>query len=140
MTSSGEEYVIARRKKVERRQKIVAWISMMSFFGTGAFTAVSQVRQALENPEPATASVAPSLEQQAQGFELVLKREPNNLVALEGLVNLRLEMKDTQGAIPPLEKLVKLYPERENYKALLERLKKEVGKGESQTENPQKPN
>jgi len=56
----------------------------------------------------------------------VLEREPGNMTALEGLVKVRLEMGDKQGAIDPLERLVRLYPEREDYKVVLEQVRLEV--------------
>ena len=129
MTISGEDYVIARRKKIERRQRIVTIVSMVSFFGSGAFTVVSALQQA-SHPKPVTASAESGLQQKARGFELVLQREPQNQVALEGLAMARIQLKDAQGAIPPLEKLVKLQPERQDYKQTLELVKKQVGKGD----------
>jgi len=53
----------------------------------------------------------------------VLEREPNNQNALEGLVQTRINMKDYEEAIPPLEKLVELKPEREDYQEVLAQLK-----------------
>lgn len=130
MTSSWEDYASSRRKKIERRQRIVTIVSMVSFFGSGAFAVVPALQQASHNPKPVTASAESGLQQQARGFELVLQREPENQVALKGLAMARIQLKDAQGAISPLEKLVKLHPERQDYKQTLEQVKKQVGKGE----------
>jgi cytochrome c-type biogenesis protein CcmH/NrfG len=129
MALSGEEYVTAHRKKIERRQKMLTIVSIMSFFGSTAFAGVSAIKQAIHDPKPATISAESSLQQQAQGFEFVLQREPENQVALEGLAMTRIRLKNVQGAIQPLEKLVKLHPDRKDYKFVLEQVKKQVEKG-----------
>ena len=60
----------------------------------------------------------------------MLKQEPENRVALEGLIEARLRMKDTKGAVKPLQKLIGLYPNQQEYKTLLAQLNKEKGKGD----------
>ncbi|OUL24483.1 hypothetical protein BV378_19060 [Nostoc sp. RF31YmG] len=132
---SDEQYLINRRKQIERRQRFLTVVSIVSFFGSIIFSAVPAIQQAMNPPKVAVGSPENSLEKQAKGLEMVLQREPENQVALEGLVNVRLNLKDTQGAIQPLEKLVKLRPERQDYKVVLGRLKKEQNKSDSQTNN-----
>lgn len=66
------------------------------------------------------------LQAQARGYETVLQREPENLTALQGLVEIRLQMKDFERTIEPLETLVRLSPEQEQYKTLLATIKQQV--------------
>ncbi|BBD64123.1 hypothetical protein NIES4072_22150 [Nostoc commune NIES-4072] len=140
MASSGEDYLINRSKQIKRRQKLVTIISMVSFLSSIVFSAVPLIRQATEPSKTVVPSPDFSLEQKARSFEMVLKREPENVVALEGLVNVRLGLKDIQGAIQGLERLVKLRPDRPSYKVLLEQLKKAQVNSNSQTNNQSKPN
>ncbi|MBC1237016.1 tetratricopeptide repeat protein [Nostoc sp. 2RC] len=142
MPGKGEEYLITRQKQIERRQRILTMVSIASFMGSMLFSTIPSIQQALQSPKPVAASVSPelALQQQAKGYELVLQREPENQLALEKLSVLRLKLKDPKGAMEPLEKLVKLHPERQDYKTVLEQIQKQEGKGDSQTNNEPKSN
>ncbi len=129
MDDSKEEYVVQHRQKAKARQKLLIFISIISFFGSTVMAAIPAIQElSRQSDAPQVTSVEPALKQQEQGFELVLKKEPENQVALDGLLQVRLQLNDIPGAIEPLEKLVKLNPEREDYKLGLENLKKELKK------------
>lgn len=66
------------------------------------------------------------LEAEASGYQTVLEREPNNDTALNGLLKIKLQQKDINGAIAPLEKLAKLHPEQTEYTILLAQAKQQV--------------
>ncbi|WP_414623497.1 tetratricopeptide repeat protein [Calothrix sp. CCY 0018] len=133
MDGSKEEYVVKNREKAKKRQKLVILISIISFFGSTVMAAIPAMQEVFrEDSAPQAVSVESTLKQQEKGFELVLQREPNNQVALDGLLQVRLQLDDIPGAIETLEKLVKLNPERKDYELGLENLKKELGKNTNQ--------
>lgn len=122
-------------------ERIAVVVSIVSFGGSIVFGAISTVNSTLNQPiqnQTASAATTPSQNQLRQSqfkaqeyeYEVVLKQEPENQIALEGLVGVRLQMKDTKGAIKPLEKLSKLYPNQQQYKTLLAQLNKEKGRGD----------
>ncbi|MBU7581367.1 MAG: tetratricopeptide repeat protein [Nostoc sp. TH1S01] len=125
MSSSGDDYIISRQKKIERKKKILTLVGLVSFVGSTVFGVINGLQQTHQQPQPKNVSVESFLQQQAQGYELVLQREPNNQVALEKLAIARLQLKDTKGAIALMEKLVKLHPDRQDYKTVLEQVKKQ---------------
>ena len=133
----AREYGVDRLHRMERSkriQRMVGLISILSFAGSTLF-ALEQFfgkdlnHQKQESHPTATSQVSPLILQE-QGYQKVLQREPENQVALEGLVQVRLEMKNFKGAVEPLEKLIKLYPDRQDYRVVLEQLKKQVEKGQ----------
>lgn len=119
-------------------QRILIFIFGTAFIASSVLGVLSMFNQTppdtpqTQNNESA---IVTQLTQQQQGFESVLKREPNNQTALEGLTDIKLQLKDYKGAIPYLEKLVKLNPGKPTYKALLDRVKLEAKK---QVDKPQK--
>lgn len=80
-------------------------------------TAVSKAQQ----------SVQEKYEIEAQGYQVVLEREPDNQSALKGLINARLNQNDLKGSIPSLEKLAQLNPNASDYTLLLAQAKQQVG-------------
>ncbi|MBD2627871.1 tetratricopeptide repeat protein [Trichormus variabilis] len=138
MAISGDDYLVKRRKQIERKKRIVTYISIVSFGGSMLFGAINTLKQSWEKPlqpqQPVIKSVDSELQQKAKEYELVLQREPNNQLALEKLSLLRLEMKDTKGAITLMGKLVQQHPDRQDYKVVLGNMKKR--EGESQSDRP----
>lgn len=116
----------------KRFQKIVTVVSIISLFGSTAYGAIGAINNAIKPTENTNtaASLESQLLTQERGYKMVLQREPENQVALKGLVEVRLQMKNAKGAIEPLEKLVKLNPSQQKYKMLLAHVKKQVGKGD----------
>lgn len=137
MASAEKEYMMARKRRSQRVKKIIGWVSLVAFVGSMGFAAVPMVKQAIEADKASqsrAASLESSLRKRAKGFELVLQREPENKTALEGLARLRLALKDDKGAIAPLEKLVKLQPQRGDYQAVLQQVRQKLRKGEQQNQ------
>lgn len=82
----------------------------------------SQSQQAaVETTEAGAADPQAELRQRERGYEIVLEREPNNPVALEGLAQTRMALGDAAGAIAPLAALVSAYPDRADYQEQLDR-------------------
>ncbi|MEY2856069.1 MAG: hypothetical protein RLZZ74_378 [Cyanobacteriota bacterium] len=77
--------------------------------------------------DPDSPSVDEQVKLQVTGYEKVLEREPKNATALEGLALIHLKTNPKE-AIPTLEKLVKYYPERQQYAVVLEQVKKQAVK------------
>ena len=121
----------ARQQRSKTLRKIMSLVGCVSFGGTALFGIANMFKSAFqESPQVETAtvvSVEEQLEKRARGYQSVLEREPENMTALEGLVKVRLEMGYQEGAIAPLEKLVGLYPKREDYKVVLEQVRLELG-------------
>jgi cytochrome c-type biogenesis protein CcmH/NrfG len=128
MESTQKKSSDRRVHRSERLKQIMALVSMVSFGGSAIFGIVNLFGSGLssqhrQKQEPVAVSQESLLAAKERGYETVLQREPENQTALEGLANVRLEMNDKVGAIEPLEKLVKLHPDRVDYKQLLGKAK-----------------
>lgn len=117
------------------------------FIAVAALLAVSLVPllQAGRNPTqggPNSAASTPTeterlaeLEGRANGYALVLQREPDNQAALEGLVEARIGLGDLAGAAEPLARLAELNPQEPRYAVLLAQTKQQLNdvEGAAQT-------
>lgn len=114
--------------------RIFILVSIVSFIGSAGFSATQLFSSAFEQPRQdattAAAAKKSQLQAQEQGYELILLREPKNQVALQGLVDTRLQMNDGKGAIAPLEKLVQLNPSQQKYKMVLAQVRRQVSGGD----------
>ena len=122
-------------------QKTLIFVSGAAFLGLMVFPLMSifrsSPRQSTQLPEPETLPSEQQLQEAEQGYEKVLAREPDNPVALQGLVKTRLQLNDLQGTIEPMEKLIELYPQEENLQALLAVIKQQLGEPNPEGEQPQ---
>lgn len=121
--------------------KVVLVLASLVLVGVSIAPIIASFSDA-QNPQgdnkaaTATSSANPNqkskLEDEVRGYELVLQREPENIVALEGLLKARLQLLslkqgDIKGVIEPLEKLAKLNPEETRYAILLGQAKQQMG-------------
>lgn len=110
------------------QQRTFILVSGVLFLSSMAVSTINLFNSATSQPLPSpVTSAEQTLDAQERGYELVLQREPNNVVALEGLATTRLEMNDPQGAIAPLENLVKLNPGNTEYVAQLAQARQQAG-------------
>ncbi|NJL82681.1 MAG: tetratricopeptide repeat protein [Chloroflexaceae bacterium] len=79
----------------------------------------------------APVSTAQVLAAKEQGYQAVLRREPDNPTALLGLADTRLKMEDLEGALVPLERLATLYPEDARVSVMVEALKQRIAEEEA---------
>ena len=96
---------------------------------------LSREPAAANYPAAEPANPLEQLKAQADGYEKVLAREPNNLNALYALVQIRLQTGDLQGVIAPLDKLLTMYPEEPNLVALRVQIQQELANQNAETES-----
>ncbi|NJO21214.1 MAG: tetratricopeptide repeat protein [Spirulinaceae cyanobacterium RM2_2_10] len=108
---------------------------LVVFLGVPLLPLLSNVLRARQTPagDPSTVLATRSTEEQTQlsererGFELVLQREPDNEVALRGLVEVRLEQGSIASALVPLERLAERHPGQPDYGILLAQAREYLG-------------
>lgn len=122
---------------------VVVVLAIVAFVGFSLLPPLLDIilkgNQAQSRSTPTPTQTAQSSEKQSQllqdqvrGYELVLQREPDNVTALRGLLQVRLELigqgvGDIKDVVPTLEKLAKLNPETTEYGILLAQAKERTG-------------
>ena len=111
------------------------WVYLGLFLMIGAlfiFSIAPLVSSILQQSRMDNAAATPldantrRLEAEALGYELVLEREPDNINALQGLLENRLRQSNLKDAIAPLERLSQLIPEQIEYTLLLAQTKQQL--------------
>ena len=121
------------KKKRNRWIYLVLAVMLFSLITVSALPLVGSVvegQQFAKNPNNEVITLSQQeltkLEAEASGYEKVLSREPNNDTALNGLLKIRLQQKDIEAAIAPLDKLAQLHPEQTEYITLLAQAKQQI--------------
>ena len=117
-------------------QRLIIILFGLAFIGSTGFAVMGSLFNR-DNTVADTASnntAAPSvneqLQAQARGYAKVLEREPENVTALSGLVQTSIQTGNLEAAVPPLQKLIELYPEDTQLTTLLTEIEAQL----SQTE------
>jgi cytochrome c-type biogenesis protein CcmH/NrfG len=108
------------KKNLVKRVFIVA--AGLAFLGTMSFPLIGSLFNSPASSNQQTANTPvdnQELQQLASGYEEVLKREPNNVSALQKLAEVRIAIQDFQGAVEPVKKLMELDPENPQYLVVL---------------------
>lgn len=121
---------------------VVVVLSLIAFLGFSLVPILDSILKASQTttrstPTPTQTAASGEkqselLQAQARGYELVLQREADNVTALRGLLQVRLELiglgvGDIKDVVGPLEKLAKLNPETTEYGVLLAQAKERTG-------------
>ncbi|MGB3768460.1 MAG: tetratricopeptide repeat protein [Phormidesmis sp.] len=91
------------------------------------FTGRAREQTAVNSQAPTAADQTAQFQNQADGFTAVLAREPDNQTALIGLIEAKIGLKDLEGTVEPLERLVALNPNEPQYAIALAQTKQQLG-------------
>jgi tetratricopeptide (TPR) repeat protein len=123
-----EQFVLNRHRWVIN---LVVAVSLLALTGFSLLPIVNLVLDggAVVAAEPNGRSTSQNnqLRATAQGYIQVLKREPENQVALKGLLNAELQLGDVKGSLLPLQKIAALNPQIPDYTVLLAQTKLYLG-------------
>lgn len=119
---------------MKKSQRFLSIVGALAFFSSTAFATTRLFQDSQhQNPSPETTEVNPQeqLMSYERGYLKVLEREPQNQVALEGLVRVRLQMNNLEGLVEPLETLMEINPEDQTYQTIYTQLQEQLNTGQS---------
>ncbi|MEA5420526.1 tetratricopeptide repeat protein [Spirulina sp. CCNP1310] len=103
-------------------QRVLIILSGVAFLGGTVVMGISVMTSLPSSSSAPAEEAAPAedaektyLESQEAGYAAVLEREPENPVALEGLVQTRIELGKLKEALGPLEQLSAMQPDNQEY-------------------------
>lgn len=111
--------------------QLITLVSLMGILGTLGFSFVGVFKDVADRPTNTAAKSGEATKQlklQESGYMEVLKREPKNETALQGLVQIRLAAQDFKGALAPLDTLIQLHPKEDSLKKLRAQVQLEAKK------------
>jgi hypothetical protein len=114
------------KSKLTKVLVIGSGIAFLASSGMGLISLIGRSFEQPANSENAAQSQSAQLQAEEKGFLGVLKREPNNQTALEGLVKIRMQKGDVNGTKAALEQLIKLNPANQGYKEFLAAIDKQI--------------
>jgi tetratricopeptide (TPR) repeat protein len=116
---------------------LVVAVSLLALTGFSLFPIFNLVldggNAVATEPNSLSTTQTSQIQAQAQGYTQVLQKEPENQVALKGLLNARLQLGDIKGSLLPLEKIAALNPQVPDYTVLLAQTKQYLGDREGAT-------
>jgi tetratricopeptide (TPR) repeat protein len=123
-----KQFVLNRNRWVIN---LVVAVSLLALTGFSLFPIVNLVLDGgavvAAETNGRSASQNNQLRATAQGYTQVLKREPENQVALKGLLDAQLQLGDVKGSLLPLQKIATLNPQIPDYAVLLAQTKLYLG-------------
>ncbi len=133
-------------EKANKRRGLISVVVLLAVIAFVGFSLIPPILESLARSNQTQSRSTPTptqtaasgekqselLQAQARGYELVLQREADNVTALRGLLQVRLELigqgvGDIKDVVGPLEKLAKLNPETTEYGVLLAQAKERTG-------------
>jgi len=116
---------------------LVVAVSLLALTGFSLFPIFNLVLDGgaavATEPNRLSAAQISQIQAQAQGYTQVLQKEPENQVALKGLLDARLQLGDINGSLLPLEKIAALNPQTPDYTVLLAQTQQYLGDREGAT-------